>query len=74
MSSSSVKPVAESSMRRLGTSYDDVVVAFGPVNPPQNTFTCILSRLVLQRQSGEWVATSFVVAGAGLVLSSAAEA
>ncbi|WP_344925273.1 Scr1 family TA system antitoxin-like transcriptional regulator [Saccharopolyspora gregorii] len=29
--------------------------------------------LVLQRQSGEWVATSFVVAEAGLVLSSAAE-
>ena len=31
-------------------------------------------RLVLQRQLGEWVAAAFVVAEAGLVLSSAAEA
>jgi hypothetical protein len=30
--------------------------------------------LVLQRQLGEWVASSFVVAEAGLVLSSASEA
>jgi hypothetical protein len=34
----------------------------------------VIFGLLLQRLSGEWVASSFVVAEAGLVLSSAAEA